>query len=79
MKALFAALMLLTADRVVVDKSDRTLTLYHHGHALLDLATVLRLAGRTADAEAALEAGCALHGRKGNVAAMQRVKRMEVS
>ena len=68
--------MQLNVFDTVVEQTDM---LYHHGHALLDLATVLRLAGRTADAEAALEAGCALHGRKGNVAAMQRVKRMEVS
>ena len=33
----------------------------------------------TAAAEAAFEAGCALHERKGNLAATQRVKRMEVS
>jgi ATP/maltotriose-dependent transcriptional regulator MalT len=51
----------------------------HHADALLDLATVLRLAGSTAEADTAMEAGCALHERKGNVAATERVKRMEVS
>jgi DNA-binding SARP family transcriptional activator len=51
----------------------------HHGDALLDLATVLRLAGLSADADAAFEAGCSLHERKGNGATTRRVKRMEVS
>ena len=58
---------------------EQTDLLTHHGDALLDLATVLRLMGHAADAEAACEAGCSLHERKGNAAATTRVKRMEVS
>jgi ATP/maltotriose-dependent transcriptional regulator MalT len=65
--------------REAVSLVEQTDLLTHHGVALLDLATVLRLAGQTAAAEAAFEAGCALHERKGNLAATQRVKRMEVS
>ena len=65
--------------REAVALVEQTDMLYHHGQALLDLATVLRLGGQTADAEAALDAGYALHERKGNTAATQRVKRMEVS
>jgi DNA-binding SARP family transcriptional activator/tetratricopeptide (TPR) repeat protein len=63
--------------REAVALVEQTDLLTHHGDALLDLATVLRLAGRTADAEAAFEAGCSLHRRKGNTAATQQ--RMEVS
>jgi tetratricopeptide (TPR) repeat protein len=51
----------------------------HHGDALLDLAAVLRLGGREAEADAAAEAGGSLHERKGNAAATERLKRMEVS
>jgi tetratricopeptide (TPR) repeat protein len=58
---------------------ERTDLLTHHGDALLDLATVLRLAGREPEAEAAQQAGCELHERKGNVSATRRVKQMEVS
>src|SRR4051812_25049641 len=65
--------------REAVSLVEQTDLLTHHGDALLDLATVLRLAGQTAAAEAAFEAGCALHERKGNIAATQRVKRREVS
>jgi len=65
--------------REAVALVERTDLLVHHGDALLDLAAVLRLAGSAADADAAAEAGCALHERKGNVAATERVKRMEVS
>jgi ATP/maltotriose-dependent transcriptional regulator MalT len=65
--------------REAVALVEQTDMLYHHGGALLDLGTVLQLAGQTAAAEAAVEAGCSLHERKGNVAATQRVKRMEVS
>jgi DNA-binding SARP family transcriptional activator len=65
--------------REAVALVERTDLVTHHGDALLDLATVLHLMGRTADAEAAMEAGCALHEGKGNAAAAERVKRMEVS
>ena len=65
--------------REAVGLVETTDLLTHHGDALLDLAVVSRLAGNAADADAAMEAGCALHERKGNVAAAQRVKRMEVS
>jgi ATP/maltotriose-dependent transcriptional regulator MalT len=65
--------------REAVALVERTDLVTHHGDALLDLATVLQLAGRAAEADAALTAGCALHERKGNVAATERVKRMEVS
>ena len=65
--------------REAVAMVEQTDLLTHHGDALLDLATVLRLMGHTADAEAAFEAGCSLHERKGNAAATTRVKRMEVS
>jgi DNA-binding SARP family transcriptional activator len=58
---------------------ERTDLLTHHGDALLDLATVLRLGGRALEAHAALRAGCELHERKGNVSATRRVKQMEVS
>ena len=34
MNALLAAVVLLTADQIVVDKSDHTLTLYRHGQAM---------------------------------------------
>jgi Flp pilus assembly protein TadD len=63
--------------REAVALVEQTDLLTHHGDALLDLATVLRLAGRTADAESAFQAGCSLHERKGNTAATQQ--RMEVS
>jgi DNA-binding SARP family transcriptional activator/tetratricopeptide (TPR) repeat protein len=65
--------------REAVALVEQTDLLTHHGDALLDLATVLGFMGHTADAEAAFAAGCSLHERKGNVAAMTRVKRMEVS
>jgi DNA-binding SARP family transcriptional activator/tetratricopeptide (TPR) repeat protein len=65
--------------REAVALVEQTDLLTHHGDALLDLATVLRLMGQTADAEAAWTAGCSLHERKGNVAATERSKRMEVS
>jgi tetratricopeptide (TPR) repeat protein len=65
--------------REAVALVERTDLVTHHGDALLDLATVLHLSGRAADAEAAIEAGCALHEGKGNTAATERVKRMEVS
>jgi ATP/maltotriose-dependent transcriptional regulator MalT len=65
--------------REAVALVEQTDLLTHHGDALLDLATVLGLMGQTADAEAAWTAGCSLHERKGNVAATERSKRMEVS
>jgi hypothetical protein len=58
---------------------ERTDLLMHHGDALLDLATVLRLGGREPEADTALQAGCELHERKGNVSATRRVNHMEVS
>jgi ATP/maltotriose-dependent transcriptional regulator MalT len=58
---------------------ERTDLLTHQGDALLDLAAVLRSAGRDADAEAAAEAGRELHERKGIAAAAQRFNSMEVS
>lgn len=65
--------------REAVGLVETTDLLTHHGDALLDLAAVLRMSGNTAEADAVHEAGCALHQRKGNVAASERVKRMEVS
>jgi DNA-binding SARP family transcriptional activator/tetratricopeptide (TPR) repeat protein len=65
--------------REAVALVEQTDLLTHHGDALLDLATVLRLMGQTADADAAFEAGCSLHERKGNLAATTRIKQMEVS
>ena len=64
--------------REAVALVEQTDLLTHHGDALLDLATVLRLAGRTADAEAAFEAGCCVAPAQGQHRRNAR-QRMEVS
>ena len=52
--------------RETVDLAARDDNLNMHGHALMDLAEVLRLAGRTRDSKECVEAALALYDRKGN-------------
>jgi hypothetical protein len=60
--------------REAVALVERTDLLSHHGDAMLDLAEVLRMCDRAADAEQATRAGIALYERKGNVAAAARAR-----
>jgi tetratricopeptide (TPR) repeat protein len=53
---------------------ERTDALTQHGEVLLDLAEVLSLAGRTAEAEECIERALKLFARKGNVASAARAK-----
>jgi tetratricopeptide (TPR) repeat protein len=46
----------------------------HHGDALLDLADVLRVAGRDAEARDAVRSALALYEAKGNLAAAGRAR-----
>jgi DNA-binding SARP family transcriptional activator len=48
--------------------------LSHRGDAMLDLAEVLRICGRTDAADRATRAGVGLHERKGNIAAAARAR-----
>jgi tetratricopeptide (TPR) repeat protein len=48
--------------------------LHSHAEALMDLAEVLRLAGRSSDAARAVEEAMALHERKGNVVAFEKTR-----
>ena len=58
--------------RAAVALVEPTDLLSHRGDAMLDLADVLRIAGRPAEADRATRAGVALYERKGNAAAAAR-------
>ena len=62
----------LAREAVALAKGTDGLTL--HGDALLDLAEVLRAAGRPDEAEAAVERALALYERKGNVVSATRAR-----
>jgi ATP/maltotriose-dependent transcriptional regulator MalT len=48
--------------------------LTYRGDAMLDLAEVLEVSGKPADAEAAIRAGLELYERKGNLVAAERAR-----
>jgi len=60
--------------RATVASIARTDWLTHHGDALLDLAEVLRLAGRPQDAYHAAQDALSLYAQKGNATACGRVR-----
>lgn len=53
---------------------ERTDLLTHHGDALLDLAEVLQILGRSVEADAAVRQAVALYERKGNVVSAARAR-----
>jgi tetratricopeptide (TPR) repeat protein len=61
--------------REAVAQIEETDLLSHRGDAMLDLADVLTMCGRSAEAERAVTAALALYERKGNVAARERRER----
>jgi class 3 adenylate cyclase/DNA-binding SARP family transcriptional activator len=65
--------------REAVRLVDRTDLLTHHGDALLDLAEVQRLAGRTADADAAVQDAIRLYTRKGNVVSAEHARSLDAT
>jgi tetratricopeptide (TPR) repeat protein len=60
--------------REAIDIADSTDVLNQRAKLRLDLAEVLRIAGRDADATGAVEEAIALYERKGNVVAAQRAR-----
>jgi predicted ATPase/class 3 adenylate cyclase len=60
--------------REAVSLAERTDFLVHHGDALVDLAHVLRAAGRTEAAAAAAAEGLNLHQQKGNLVASGKIR-----
>jgi class 3 adenylate cyclase/DNA-binding SARP family transcriptional activator len=65
--------------REAVRLVDRTDLLTHHGDALLDLAEVQRLAGRTADADATVQDAIRLYSRKGNVVSAEHARSLDAT
>jgi tetratricopeptide (TPR) repeat protein len=61
-------------SREALDLIERTDLLTHQGDALLDLADVLGLAGRTDEAGEAARGALALYERKGNLVSAQRAR-----
>ena len=60
--------------QAAVQLAARTDLLSHHGDAQLDLAEVLRLAGKPDEADAAVRAGIELYARKGNIVQTERAR-----
>jgi tetratricopeptide (TPR) repeat protein len=65
--------------REAVRLVDRTDLLTHHGDALVDLAEVERLAGRTAEADRAVEEAIRLYTRKGNVVSAEHARSLDAT
>jgi tetratricopeptide (TPR) repeat protein len=63
------------AAREAVEVAERTDLLNDNGHALVDLAQVLALAGRNEDAALELEKALELYARKGNIVLAERARR----
>lgn len=60
--------------REAVSLAEQTDFVVYRGDALVDLACILRDAGRDAEAEAAATAGLALHERKGNLVTAAKIR-----
>ena len=62
--------------RAAVDYAEASDFLHSHAGALTDLAEVLALAGREADAASAIESAIRLHEEKGNVLAVAQTRKL---
>jgi len=65
-----------TLARAAVEYAETSDFLHSHAGALTDLAEVLALAGRDADAASAIEGAIRLHEEKGNVLAVRQTRKL---